>query len=58
MKGTLIGFGAYTASEAAQRLETMGRNGNLSDAPEALAALTEALRRLEPHLVALGKDGE
>jgi CheY-like chemotaxis protein len=56
LKGTLISFGAREASEAALRLETMGRNGNLSEAAPALAALTEALQRLEPHLSALGKD--
>jgi two-component system sensor histidine kinase/response regulator len=56
LKGTLISFGARAASEAAQRLETMGRNGNLNDAAEAFAALNDELERLEPHLVALGKE--
>jgi CheY-like chemotaxis protein len=55
LKGTLTSFGAQRAGEAALRLETMGRNGNLMGAPEAFTALTEALQRLEPYLVALEK---
>jgi CheY-like chemotaxis protein/HPt (histidine-containing phosphotransfer) domain-containing protein len=58
LKGTLISFGAHQASEAALRLEMMGRHGNLSEAAAAFAGLTEELRQLEPHLVALGKENE
>jgi CheY-like chemotaxis protein len=53
LKGELRTFGARAASEAAQRLETMGRAGELDQAEEAYAALEDALTRLLPALAKL-----
>jgi CheY-like chemotaxis protein/HPt (histidine-containing phosphotransfer) domain-containing protein len=55
IKGAVRYFGgrAGLAHDAAQRLETMGNQGNLEQGHEALAALEEALQRLRPALVAL-----
>jgi PAS domain S-box-containing protein len=53
LKGAASNLGARAASEAAQRLETMGRNGDLTGAEEALATLEKELERLQPALDAL-----
>ncbi len=54
---TLVGavgiFGARPAAEAATRLETMGREGQLAAAEEAWKRLNAALGRLTPALSAL-----
>jgi hypothetical protein len=49
-------FGAKGAFEAALRLETMGRRGDLIRAQEAYAVLEEEIERLRPALVALGEE--
>jgi hypothetical protein len=48
-------FAARAASEAALRLEKMGRSGDLSAAAEALAALAQEVERLRPALTALAE---
>ncbi len=46
LKGVLSSFGSRQAREVAWRLETMGREGNLSDAPRALEELKAEVSRL------------
>jgi CheY-like chemotaxis protein len=53
IRGAAGNFGAGEACAAAERLEAMGRAGELADAPAACAALEEALDRLRPALAAL-----
>jgi PAS domain S-box-containing protein len=53
IKGTMGQFGARAAWAAAQRLETMGQEGNLDGADEAGAALATELERLEPVLASV-----
>jgi HPt (histidine-containing phosphotransfer) domain-containing protein len=53
LKGSVGNFGAEAASEAAHRLEKMGRAGDLTGAEEALAALEREMDRLQPALAAL-----
>jgi hypothetical protein len=55
LKGGVATFAARAAFEAALRLEKMGRGGDLSAAPEALAALAQEVERLRPALTALGE---
>jgi PAS domain S-box-containing protein len=55
LKGGLGTFAAQAAFEAAFRLETMGRNRDLSAAPEALASLVQEVERLQPALLALAR---
>jgi two-component system sensor histidine kinase/response regulator len=50
LKGALALFGSDTATTAAQRLENIGREAELPDAPAACAALEAALQRLRPTL--------
>jgi PAS domain S-box-containing protein len=50
LKGAVDNFAAKPAFEAALRLEILGRNGNLSGAPEACTALQTELERLKPAL--------
>jgi HPt (histidine-containing phosphotransfer) domain-containing protein len=50
LKGSLSYFGAAAAFEAAHRLETLGRSGDLTEAHKALGELEEALDRLDPAL--------
>src|SRR5262249_57965870 len=63
LKGAVANFGAKVASEAAQRLETLGHDRDLADADRAYTALAEALERLRPALARLaegsasGKEG-
>jgi HPt (histidine-containing phosphotransfer) domain-containing protein len=52
LKGALGTLGAAVAFEAAQALETMGRDGDLSGAEEACSVLEEAVRRLDAALPA------
>jgi two-component system, sensor histidine kinase and response regulator len=56
LKGSLCNFGANSACEAALKLETLGRDGNLDRAEEVFTALEEGLSRLKPALVALEKE--
>jgi HPt (histidine-containing phosphotransfer) domain-containing protein len=50
LKGAAAAFVARATCEAALRLEQMGRAGDLSAAPEALAALAQEFERLRPAL--------
>jgi CheY-like chemotaxis protein len=53
LKGSVSTFGANRAFEAAFTLEKQGRSGDLSDAPEGLLQLEQALEALRPELVLL-----
>jgi HPt (histidine-containing phosphotransfer) domain-containing protein len=53
LKGELGILAARGAMEAAVRLETAGRDGDLAAAAEAFAALEGEIERLEPQLAAL-----
>jgi hypothetical protein len=44
------------ALKAAFRLEMLGRQGDLSSAPQALMALRQELERVQPALTALAKE--
>jgi CheY-like chemotaxis protein len=57
MKGSVSNFGARAAVESALHLETMGREGDLSQAEAAYADLEAGLERLKPALVALVDGG-
>ena len=56
LKGSIANFGAETAFEAALRLETMGREGDLTAADEAVEALERELEGLREGLVVLVGD--
>jgi PAS domain S-box-containing protein len=56
-KGMVAHFGAAEASEAALRLEVMGREGDLGGAGAACAALERAVERLRPALARLLDEG-
>jgi signal transduction histidine kinase/CheY-like chemotaxis protein/HPt (histidine-containing phosphotransfer) domain-containing protein len=53
LKGAVSNFSTWPAFEAALRLETMGRTGDLTAAPDGLEALDTALHRLRPALAQL-----
>ncbi|MGD8240728.1 MAG: Hpt domain-containing protein, partial [Armatimonadota bacterium] len=53
LKSTTAAFGAEGARQAAFRLETIARNGDLDLADEASAALEEQIERLMPQVAAL-----
>ena len=53
IRGSVGVFGARAAYDAAQRLETMGKERDATHAPQAYSALEEAVARLKPALVAL-----
>ncbi len=55
-KGMVANFCAESTVAAALRLETLGKSGNLADAPEALAALEGLAQKLAPALRALLQD--
>lgn len=46
LKGAAANFGAAAAVEAAQRLEVLGRAGNLEETPDALVTLERTLHEL------------
>jgi CheY-like chemotaxis protein/HPt (histidine-containing phosphotransfer) domain-containing protein len=48
IKGSLAQFGACSAARAAQRLETMGEKGVLTDAERALSDREKELERVQP----------
>ncbi|HEX5271949.1 MAG TPA: Hpt domain-containing protein, partial [Gemmataceae bacterium] len=52
LKSCLGNFGARAAFERAQRVEAIGRAGDLAGADEACRALEESLERLRPALAA------
>jgi HPt (histidine-containing phosphotransfer) domain-containing protein len=54
LKGSVGNFCAKPATEAALRLEMMGRSGDLALAVPALMDLEKAMERLRPLLEALG----
>jgi HPt (histidine-containing phosphotransfer) domain-containing protein len=56
VKGSVGNFAAKTVFQAAQRVEKIGRDGDLGKAEEAYKALEEELDRLRPALAALGRD--
>jgi PAS domain S-box-containing protein len=58
VKGSVGNFVARPAFLAAQRLEQIGRDGNLCEAEVAYKALDEELERLRPALLALGRNKE
>ncbi|MEW5724016.1 MAG: response regulator, partial [Thermodesulfobacteriota bacterium] len=58
LKGTTGNFSAQAAYEAAYQLEKMGREGDLSQAAEALSALEHEIERLEPALISLRQGRE
>ena len=53
LKGSVANFGADTAVELARRLEFLGRDQKLGEAPEALISLEHALSSLQGELAAL-----
>ena len=53
LKGSVGSFGAQAAFEAAQRLETLARNADLSGAEAAYTALATEIARLDPVLARL-----
>ena len=50
LKGSIGNFGANAAYEAALKLETLGRSGELGSVTEALHDLELAVERLNPEL--------
>jgi len=50
LKGAAANFGAKPAVDAASDLEKMGRDSRLAEAPQALAALEQALASLQAEL--------
>lgn len=58
LKGSLGNFGAQPAFDAAQRLEHMGRDGDMSGAGAACATLETEIERLKPALIALGRGSQ
>jgi HPt (histidine-containing phosphotransfer) domain-containing protein len=57
LKGAVGTFGAPAAVEAAWRLESLAKNGNLSDAAAAREALARELDRLLPWMKRPRTDG-
>lgn len=53
LKGSVANFGARAATSAAQRLESLGRKGQLEESPAAMAELLSQLQQLQPELTAL-----
>jgi PAS domain S-box-containing protein len=53
IKGSVANFAASAAYDAALRLEVMGREGHLDQAPEAVMRLESALEELRPVLLDL-----
>jgi signal transduction histidine kinase/DNA-binding response OmpR family regulator len=57
LKGSVANFTAHTATQAAMRLEMMGRDGDLTESEPALIELEGEIERLKPALEALTKVG-
>ena len=53
LKGAVGNFFAKSAWDAAYRLETLGHDGDLDAAPQAVVTLESELERLRPALAAL-----
>ena len=56
LRGAAANFGAGAACDVAQRLEQMGRVGDLTHAAEVQEELAMAMRGLQDVLVDFGKD--
>jgi CheY-like chemotaxis protein/HPt (histidine-containing phosphotransfer) domain-containing protein len=56
VKGSVGNFVAKPAFQAAQRVEQIGRDGNMGEAEEAYNALEMELEKLKPALAALGRE--
>jgi PAS domain S-box-containing protein len=56
IKGSVGNFAAKSAFDAAQKLEELGREGNLDHAQEAFETLEREIERLKPALTALGRE--
>jgi two-component system sensor histidine kinase/response regulator len=56
LKSSAANLAAKSVSEAALKLEIMGRHSDVTHAEEAYGALQEEIERLEPALTALGKE--
>ncbi|MDQ3622424.1 MAG: response regulator, partial [Verrucomicrobiota bacterium] len=57
LRGAAALFGAEVACAAAKRLETMGREGDLTSAHEAYAVLEKEIDFLKPGIARLAKEG-
>jgi HPt (histidine-containing phosphotransfer) domain-containing protein len=55
LKGSVSNFGAEPARQAALRVEMLGRNGDLAQAPEACSALEMEMQRFTAALTALAR---
>jgi len=55
LKGSAGNFAAHHAVDAAQKLETIGREGDVARGIEAFTELEAALERLKPALIALSQ---
>jgi HPt (histidine-containing phosphotransfer) domain-containing protein len=55
IKGSVSIFAAGKATNAASRLEQIGKSNDLSQADEAVEALTQELARLQPELTLLSQ---
>lgn len=58
IKGSVSNFDAADATQAALRVEMIGRDGDLSHAPAACAALEREISRLTPALVRLVRESD
>ena len=56
LKGSVVSFGAKTASTLAHKLETMGRQADLEDAPLVLQQLERELERIAIFVTETGWD--
>jgi HPt (histidine-containing phosphotransfer) domain-containing protein len=56
LKGSVGNFGADDAVQAALKVETLGRSGDLSEAPVAIQALEKQIEMVREELAAFGKE--
>jgi two-component system sensor histidine kinase/response regulator len=56
LKSSVGNFAAHAAFQAAARLEMLGRQGDLTQAQEAYAALQQDIERLRPALLSLQRE--
>jgi PAS domain S-box-containing protein len=56
IKGSVGNFAAKPAFDAAQKLENLGRDGDMNHAVEAFKTLEREIERLKPALAALGRE--
>lgn len=56
LRGSVSVFGAKTAVEAAQKLESLGRQGKVEDVDEAFSALERAIALVTSALEQIAKD--